>query len=103
MGAFCGIDQELEEKVAESRMRIKLEQLQNIIKSEEQRNFKLIHRLEALCDANGDLIAKNRELVAERKDLVRKITESQKKLEKLHKAFLTVDITADKPSNSQCN
>ena len=58
MGAICGIEQQLEQEVAQNHIQFKLEQLQKIIQSEEKRNFKLIHKLDALCDANGELIAK---------------------------------------------
>ena len=86
---LCASDEKF---VEASALQTKLQGLQKIIESEEKRNFKLIYKLEAMCDMNGDLIHKNKELVAERKALVSEINASQKRLERLHKAFLSVEI-----------
>ena len=101
MGAICGIEQQLERKVCDT-LQYKLQQVQKIIEAEEKRNYILIRKLEALCDQNGDLVQKNKELIAERKQLVLDIAKSQKRLAKLHKAFLASDVTAEQPSASQC-
>ena len=87
MGA-CHSD---EYKIKNTNYQLKLKQLETIIQSEEKRNFRLLHRLDALSEANSDLISKNNELLEERKKLIADIKSSQRRLEKLHKAFLTVE------------
>ena len=98
MGGICST-MEVERIVIEQQtLQYKLKQLQTVIDAEEKRNFKLLHQLDALVQANGDLIAKNKELVAERKELVMNITKSQKRLERLHKAFITAGVTPAEPT-----
>ena len=87
MGICSSDDYELKS----TNYQLKLKQLETIIQSEEKRNFRLLHRLEALSEANSDLAVKNLELLEDRKKLIADIKSSQRRLEKLHKVFLTVE------------